>query len=152
MLRRKAVPRPMMSTRLSYLICATPRSGGSFLCEVLSSTGIPGRPDDYFWDPPFWFAQWSVTDISSFAERLFQEGTTANGVFGSKLMRDQLDEVVRQFTSLLGQGNAPPPHDEVVRQFASLLGQGNAPPPHDEVVRQFASLLGQGNAPPPQVL
>jgi len=50
-----------------------------------------------------------VTDISSFAERLFQEGTTANGVFGSKLMRDQLDEVVRQFASLLGQGDAPPP-------------------------------------------
>jgi trehalose 2-sulfotransferase len=107
-MRRTAVPAPVMSTRLSYLVCATPRSGSSFLCEVLSSTGVAGRPDDYFWNPPFWFAQWGVTDFPSFAERLFREGATANGVFGSKLMQDQVGDVVSQFATLLGLGDIGP--------------------------------------------
>ena len=99
----------LTSTCLSYLVCATPRSGSSFLCEVLSNTGVAGRPDDYFWNPPFWFAQWGVTEFSGFADRLMLEGTTSNGVFGSKLMRDQLGDVATQFASFLGLGEAPPP-------------------------------------------
>jgi LPS sulfotransferase NodH len=31
-----------------YLICATPRSGSTLLCDVLSNTGIAGRPAEYF--------------------------------------------------------------------------------------------------------
>ena len=34
--------------RLSYLICTTPRSGSTLLCELLEGTGIAGRPDEYF--------------------------------------------------------------------------------------------------------
>ncbi|MEA2347744.1 MAG: trehalose 2-sulfotransferase [Thermoleophilaceae bacterium] len=36
------------SPTASYLICATPRSGSTLLCEALSSTEIAGRPDEYF--------------------------------------------------------------------------------------------------------
>ncbi len=32
----------------SYLVCATQRSGSTFLCEALSRTGVAGRPDEYF--------------------------------------------------------------------------------------------------------
>ena len=32
----------------SYLICTTPRSGSTLLCELLTATGIAGRPDEYF--------------------------------------------------------------------------------------------------------
>lgn len=32
----------------SYLICTTPRSGSTFLSEALASTGIAGRPEEYF--------------------------------------------------------------------------------------------------------
>src|SRR5919204_6001172 len=32
----------------SYLICATPRSGSTLLCEALKSTGVAGVPDEYF--------------------------------------------------------------------------------------------------------
>jgi LPS sulfotransferase NodH len=32
----------------SYLICTTPRSGSTFLCEALASTGVAGRPEEYF--------------------------------------------------------------------------------------------------------
>ncbi len=33
---------------LSYLVCATPRSGSTLLCETLLSTGVAGRPREYF--------------------------------------------------------------------------------------------------------
>jgi LPS sulfotransferase NodH len=32
----------------SYLICATPRSGTTLLCEALANTGIAGRPEEFF--------------------------------------------------------------------------------------------------------
>ena len=32
----------------SYLVCATPRSGSTLLCETLLSTGVAGRPREYF--------------------------------------------------------------------------------------------------------
>ena len=32
----------------SYLVCATPRSGSTLLCEALTNTGIAGNPKEYF--------------------------------------------------------------------------------------------------------
>ena len=32
----------------SYLVCATPRSGSTLLCEALKATGKAGRPEEYF--------------------------------------------------------------------------------------------------------
>ena len=37
-----------MRPHQSYLLCATPRSGSTFLCEVLTNTGIAGNPKEYF--------------------------------------------------------------------------------------------------------
>jgi trehalose 2-sulfotransferase len=34
--------------RLSYLICATPRSGSTLLCAALDDTGIAGHPEEHF--------------------------------------------------------------------------------------------------------
>jgi trehalose 2-sulfotransferase len=33
---------------LSYLVCATPRSGSTLLCQALAQTGVAGRPEEYF--------------------------------------------------------------------------------------------------------
>jgi LPS sulfotransferase NodH len=33
---------------VSYLVCATPRSGSTLLCETLSSTGVAGNPLEFF--------------------------------------------------------------------------------------------------------
>jgi trehalose 2-sulfotransferase len=38
----------MTDVRLSYLVCATQRSGSTLLCELLKSTGVAGRPEEYF--------------------------------------------------------------------------------------------------------
>ena len=37
-----------MGPQTSYLICATPRSGSTLLCEALDNTGIAGHPKEYF--------------------------------------------------------------------------------------------------------
>ena len=38
----------MIGVTLSYLVCATPRSGSTLLCEALKATGRAGRPEEYF--------------------------------------------------------------------------------------------------------
>jgi LPS sulfotransferase NodH len=37
-----------MTPKLSYLVCATPRSGSTLLCHLLDATGIAGHPEEYF--------------------------------------------------------------------------------------------------------
>jgi LPS sulfotransferase NodH len=37
-----------VSVPLFYLVCATPRSGSTLLCEGLKATGVAGRPEEYF--------------------------------------------------------------------------------------------------------
>lgn len=37
-----------MHLNRSYLVCATPRSGSTLLCEALTNTGIAGNPKEYF--------------------------------------------------------------------------------------------------------
>ena len=37
-----------MAPYTSYLICATPRSGSTLLCEALDNSGLAGHPKEYF--------------------------------------------------------------------------------------------------------
>ena len=38
----------MVDVTRSYVVCATPRSGSTLLCELLKGTGVAGRPEEYF--------------------------------------------------------------------------------------------------------
>src|SRR6478735_9728692 len=38
----------MPEPNLSYLVCATPRSGSTLVCQALKETGVAGRPEEYF--------------------------------------------------------------------------------------------------------
>jgi LPS sulfotransferase NodH len=38
----------MVTPKLSYLVCATPRSGSTLLCHALDQTGVAGHPEEYF--------------------------------------------------------------------------------------------------------
>ena len=38
----------MVQPHISYLVCATPRSGSTLLCEDLTNTGLAGHPKEYF--------------------------------------------------------------------------------------------------------
>lgn len=75
----------------SYLVCATPRSGSTLLCEALRNTSVAGRPDEYFAPENVvrLSQMWGVS--SGYFERVLEHGTTPNGVFGTKMMISQLD-------------------------------------------------------------
>jgi trehalose 2-sulfotransferase len=75
----------------SYLICATPRSGGHYLCEALMLTGVAGRPEEFFEPPnmPNHARRWGISITTNYREyflKALEQGTTPNGVFGAKVM------------------------------------------------------------------
>src|SRR6185295_13388531 len=39
---------PVTRPTRSYLVCATPRSGSTLLCDLLDQTGVAGHPEEYF--------------------------------------------------------------------------------------------------------
>ena len=114
---------------ISYLVCATQRSGSTLLCELLKGTEVAGTPDEYFEglratglprQPREYFETPEVADI---AERLapshpgtpeapgdfegwfpyvLQRGVTPNGVFGSKMMWNYFDDFRARILELPG--------------------------------------------------
>src|SRR3954452_2734037 len=102
---------------LSYLVCATERSGSTLLCELLAGTGVAGRPEEYFEflsgsgrvrQPREYFEEADDPSIlellaplrpplppTPWDERLAdarERGTTPNGVFGAKMMWAYLED------------------------------------------------------------
>lgn len=98
----------MPAIRQSYLICATPRTGSNFLCEVLSSARVAGHPEEYFWQRSFWYQRWGVSDFASFIDGVHVHGTSPNGVFGSKLMWDQINDLVRELALMFDVSDETP--------------------------------------------
>lgn len=88
----------------SYIIYATPRSGSNLLCEALWNTKVMGKPEE-----PFIFWYWAECDPERLKEdfckpwilppdeymkKVIQEGSTSNGVFGTKIMWSYFDIVI----------------------------------------------------------
>jgi LPS sulfotransferase NodH len=104
----------MSTIERAYLVCATPRSGSTLLCELLKATGVAGRPEEYFEtlrstgyprQPRQYFdglpeIQAALPEVDpGTPERVFdwdavlRAGTTPNGVFGAKIMYSHLDDL-----------------------------------------------------------
>ena len=109
----RLVPTP----ELSYLLCGNARCGSNLLCRALSDTGIAGHPAEYFltWpnalpdhNPPldnFWerseLAQaHGVSTREDYLELIYRLGSTANGVFGAKLMWNYAPYIVDAFREM----------------------------------------------------
>src|SRR5436305_11544080 len=88
----------------SYLICATPRSGSSFLGEALRNTGLIGIPEEYFLPPNKrrWQNAWNTPTFSEYMAEVFRRGTSLNGVFGVKLMWGYFGQFRKQIQHLPG--------------------------------------------------
>lgn len=134
-----------MHPHCSYLICATPRSGSTLLCEALINTGLAGRPEEYFESlketgrprrPLEYFAgventeliallggsegpppAYSAdTDYGEYLARTIEQATTPNGVFGAKVMWGYLDDFMSNLRTISQYSHLP-----VAQLFATIF-------------------------------
>jgi LPS sulfotransferase NodH len=100
-----------MQPHTSYLICATPRSGSTLLCEALKNSGLAGRPEEYFQpdNEAFWKELWETSSHADYVARVMKEGTTSNGVFGMKIMWGHVDDFVDKLRAIPGYKSLPVP-------------------------------------------
>jgi LPS sulfotransferase NodH len=86
-----------------YLLCSTPRTGSTWLCGLLESSGVAGRPASYFRkaDQRRFADQWGLSgppdrplSYGEFVTAAVAAGRTDNGVFAARVMWGTLDEIV----------------------------------------------------------
>ena len=87
--------------RKTYFICTAPRSGSFLLSDGLTATRIAGRPQEYF-DQSFegyWRERLGIRPEDEYLLKLLNQGTTANGVCGAKVLWYQLKNLVSHLGS-----------------------------------------------------
>ncbi len=88
---------PRLADR-GYVICATPRSGSNYLCQLLASTGQLGKPQEYFntharrkfSDPGYPRDRYAQIDV------VRSTGATPNGIYAAKILPLQYSRVIRK--------------------------------------------------------
>jgi LPS sulfotransferase NodH len=93
-----------MANYRSYILCASPRTGSTLLCDLLASTGVAGRPDSFFrrQSVSWWAAHLGVPDPSAsaqpdahrrFLKAVLAEGRGSTGIFGLRLMQETVADL-----------------------------------------------------------
>jgi LPS sulfotransferase NodH len=103
----------MTTPQTTYIISATPRSGSSLLGEGLRNTFLAGRPEEYFnkKSEQIWRMKWGITSSANYFRWLTDHGTSPNGVFGMKIMWEQMEYCVhflRQLRQYQNSEMSPP--------------------------------------------
>jgi LPS sulfotransferase NodH len=127
----------------AYLVCATPRSGSTLLCEMLRETGVAGAPREHFEflrrsgqprQPREYFEGVSepgvvgllapleagsadVEPADAWRARILHEGSTPNGVWGGKLMWGHVEDLLGRARRLDGLAQA-----DLATVLRALLG------------------------------
>jgi len=78
-----------------YAICTSPRSGSNLFGQYLSSTGVLGKPLEYFNGPGRRALGYPgyPDDPRRQIDWILSEGATPNGIYGVKIFPAQFDEV-----------------------------------------------------------
>lgn len=92
----------------TYILCSTPRTGSTLLCELLKSSGVAGKPHSYFrlQDMNRRAKEWGILrsdgsyDFCEFLTAARKFGSTANGVLGLRIMWGTLEEVIDELTKI----------------------------------------------------
>jgi LPS sulfotransferase NodH len=111
----------------AYVICGTPRSGSTLLCEMLAATGISGRPNSYFREQSIahWADRWSIDRANGidspefdrlYLPAMLEAGTNGTGMFGLRLMWGSAGEAIRRLERING-GPA-----DLAAQFETAFG------------------------------
>jgi len=88
-----------------YILCGTPRTGSTLLCNLLASTPSAGNPDSYYGRMFMadWANEWNLPDPASTGEDDFSRiylaaviraGKGGTATFGLRLMRENLEELL----------------------------------------------------------
>lgn len=98
-----------MRNTLHYMICATPRSGSTLLCEALRNSGLAGNPDEYFGPMHVarWNKKWQTKSDREYLEKVLKEGQGDNGVWGGKVMRLYWQNFIMQLEGAFGGSQIP---------------------------------------------
>jgi LPS sulfotransferase NodH len=111
-----------------YIICATPRSGSTLLCDLLASTKKTGNPNSYYHRAEImrdWAAKWNLPRRDTMTAKEFgiayleatvRAGRGETNVFGLRLMREYLEGL----STLLDQIFPDLPSD--VQRFKRAFG------------------------------
>jgi LPS sulfotransferase NodH len=78
--------------RVTFIVCALPRSGSSLLCELLALSELAGAPSEVF-DQNQMLAfqrEWGTESFPDYLDALIRKKTSLNGVFGIKAHYHQL--------------------------------------------------------------
>jgi len=80
---------------ISYIICATPRTGSYLLCDALFNTKIAGNPREYLLkrNLPKWKPN---QNLEEYIQSIFDQGASPNGVRGIKVMFKQFNELLKK--------------------------------------------------------
>ena len=95
----------------SYIICATPRSGSTLLCDLLHDTGVAGNPHSFFRSQDFaeWAEEFNVPvakwrDLQAFDQAYLDAvvtyGTGGTGLFGMRVMWESLRDLAIRLETL----------------------------------------------------
>jgi len=95
-------------SRSSYIICATPRSGTTLLCDLLSQTGVAGKPNSFYRQESLaeFVADWGVAPGSGleleqrFLAAAIKAGTGDTGTFGMRVMWPSMPYLLEQLGRL----------------------------------------------------
>ena len=93
-----------MNRKISYIICSTPRSGSTLLCDLLTATKVAGRPQSYFMTQ--FYSDWarylnvSMENWNSdnefdqcYLNAVLMEGVGDSQVFGLRMQRESLEDL-----------------------------------------------------------
>lgn len=99
---------PWIHPKLGYLICTTPRSGSTYLCDLLRTTGQLGNPHEYF---SAWMMQRlgrpnRYGSIAEHLELVRTHGCTPNGIFAAKIFRYNM-ELLSPAAVMTAMGHPP---------------------------------------------
>lgn len=111
----------------SYIICGAPRSGSTFLCDILASTGVAGKPHSYYRDEDAsgWATLWEVPEPHrldtaeferAYLSAMVREGTAETGIFGLRIMWSSVADASRRLDAVEGA------YADVAARFAQAFG------------------------------
>jgi trehalose 2-sulfotransferase len=115
-------------TIASYIICATPRSGSTLLCDLLLETGKAGKPASYYrrQSIPYWaehlgvplpHAPGEVEFERAYLSAVIREGKGDTGMFGLRLMWESARQLATRLESFY------PELENDRSRFAKAFGQ-----------------------------